>query len=281
MISYLADSLVYGGLILLVGSLFPVRRLMGCLPKGPLRNRWYALTVLIMAFIGAYLVYAVAFRASQQVLRDLIVPAVFFLGACFVLLTALLSLKTALALQRIPLLEQENITDPLTGIYNRRHLKTRLQEEVERATRYGLPISVFFFDIDRFKQLNDHYGHQAGDLVLASLAMTLTSLRTSDIASRYGGEEFCVVLPNTTLTGALDMAEHLRKNIEAHEFDIPFGTQGRQKVFITVSIGVASLGSAADTAEKLIQAADEALYRAKSQGRNCVAASRPDTGETG
>jgi len=124
---------------------------------------------------------------------DLIVPSVFFFGAGFVWLTATLSLHTAIDIRRVTVLEHENITDPLIGIYNRRYLDRRLQEEFIRARRYSLPLSVLLLDIDHFKRVNDAYGHQVGDLVLSYLGkLLLSAIRATDIIARYGGEEILI-----------------------------------------------------------------------------------------
>lgn len=266
----LAQGFVITGALILVGALFPIRRLVGRLPSGPVRNRWYAMTALTVLFVAGYLGYAGVFWNSHSGPSDLIVPGVFFLGACFVWLAATLSLQTAMDVMRISLLERETATDPLTGVFNRRYLDRRLSEEVASARRYGLPLSILLLDIDHFKQINDRRGHQAGDHVLATLGKLVAGeLRESDILARYGGEEFLVIAPHTPLPGATEVAERLRKRIESHEFSPPDGPGG---IGVTASIGVASLGEGVDDGERLVRAADENLYRAKQQGRNRVVA---------
>lgn len=206
MISLLAQGLVFAGVLILIGSLVPVRRLIGRLPSGTVRNRWYAMATLIVLFIAGYLGYVAAFWKSQSNALDLIVPSVFFFGAGFVLLSAKLSLHTAMDVMRISLLERESVTDSLTGLFNRRHLDRSLIEEVARSQRYGLPLSISSLDIDHFKRINDRYGHEAGDQVLISLGEVGTrELRESDILARYGGEEFLVVLPHTAFKGLLKL----------------------------------------------------------------------------
>ena len=280
MIPLIAKILVLAGAVILVAAWFPVRRLIVRLPQGIVRNRWYIMAALIVLFLGGYLGYAVAFWNGHSGPLDLIVPGVFFFGACFVRLTATLSLQTAMDVMRINLLEQEAVTDALTGLLNRRYLDRRLREEVARSRRYALPLSALLLDIDLFKQINDRHGHQAGDLVLLELAkMAPESLREADILMRYGGEEFLILAPNTALYDARLIAERLRKSIESHDFELRGCSNGATLLRLTVSIGVASLGDRIDSAEKLIRATDENLYRAKRQGRNRVVADTPGSQE--
>ena len=161
--------------------------------------------------------------------------------------------------------------DPLTGAANRRALMQALETELARASRQHTPLALLMVDIDHFKRVNDHYGHLAGDHVLRHIVGVLRQrLRASDVLGRYGGEEFMVLLPGTDLHGAAQLAEQLRQAVQA----APCEWQG-QHIPFTVSIGVAaSADTPADpsrTSEALLQAADQALYRAKDDGRNRVA----------
>ena len=161
--------------------------------------------------------------------------------------------------------------DPLTGAANRRALMQALETELARASRQHTPLALLMVDIDHFKRVNDHYGHLAGDHVLRHIVGVLRQrLRASDVLGRYGGEEFMVLLPGTGLHGAAQLAEQLRQAVQA----APCEWQG-QRIPFTVSIGVAaSADTPADpsrTSEALLQAADQALYRAKDDGRNRVA----------
>lgn len=157
--------------------------------------------------------------------------------------------------------------DGLTGLANRRYLMEQLRQELERAERYQTSLSVLILDLDRFKSFNDTHGHQKGDELLRSFASLMKGIvRTADIAGRYGGEEFFVVLPNTSSKGAALIAERIRKAME--DLKIPVGS-GQPSAGRTVSIGVAEF-SAGDSVEKLITIADGALYRAKKSGRNRV-----------
>lgn len=164
------------------------------------------------------------------------------------------------------------LTDSLTGLYNRRHLQHRLEQEVTRAQRYGQPLSCLFVDADHFKQINDVYGHAAGDQVLTALAQRLRArLRTSDLPTRYGGEEFAVLLPQTDADNAHILAQEICTSIAAAPITLDSGEQAN----VTVSIGVAA-APAGDKSpprvagEALLRAADQAVYQAKQGGRNQV-----------
>jgi diguanylate cyclase (GGDEF)-like protein len=161
-----------------------------------------------------------------------------------------------------------SITDPLTGLLNRRYLEERLAEEFERSKRHRFPMSFLMIDIDNFKEYNDRHGHQAGDLALEMTAQCLKSaLRTADVASRYGGEEFSILLPQTSNTEAIVIAERIRNRVAKSSF--PHG-QSQPHGAVTVSIGISAFGPKLDTPASIIGAADHALYVAKSRGKNCV-----------
>jgi diguanylate cyclase (GGDEF)-like protein len=158
--------------------------------------------------------------------------------------------------------------DGLTKLANRRHLMERLKQEIDRAERYHTSLSLIILDLDKFKSFNDTYGHLQGDELLKAFSSMLSQqIRSADIAGRYGGEEFCVVLPNTSVKGALVIAERIRNAMT--EIKIPVGN-GRPPAGRTVSIGVAEFTSD-ESVEKILNAADSALYRAKQGGRNKVA----------
>ncbi len=262
-----SNGLIIAGLIILIGALFPLQKLIKLLPQGTIRRKWYTQTGLILFFIVGYLGYAIVFWSDSA----LIVPSVFFFGAIYVWLTINLSLQTAIDIQRITVLEEENITDPLIGIYNRRYMDKRLQEEFKRAKRYQLPLSLLLIDIDYFKKVNDTYGHPVGDLVLRHWGgLILSEVRASDIAARYGGEEILVIATGAPMPAAFALAERIRKKIESHDIPIDNVPKIKDKIRFTVSIGVASLTPEMDQVEKFIKDVDCALYSAKNNGRNCV-----------
>lgn len=160
--------------------------------------------------------------------------------------------------------------DGLTGLANRRYLMERLSQEMERAERYETSLSVIMLDLDKFKSFNDSYGHVKGDeLLKAFSSMVKKAVRSTDIPGRYGGEEFCIVLPNTSVKGALVIAERIRAAMEALRITLE---DGRPPVGRTTSIGVAEF-STGDSIEKLLSHADTALYQAKEAGRNRVVCS--------
>jgi two-component system, cell cycle response regulator len=160
------------------------------------------------------------------------------------------------------------LTDPLTGLYNRRYLGAHLDGMMNRADDNGKGPALLLFDIDRFKQVNDTYGHLAGDEVLCEIASrTLHDVRSFDLVARYGGEEFLVVMPETNLQVALVVAERLRLSIAER----PFAVSGASaSIPITVSVGIATMLSMNDSPTELLRRADEALYAAKNNGRNRV-----------
>jgi len=164
------------------------------------------------------------------------------------------------------LIEKMSYTDFVTGLYNYRYFYKRLNEEMYRAKRFDRMLALVIFDIDNFKAFNDTYGHQAGDEVLKNLSDLVTkSVRAIDIVSRYGGEEFCVIMPDTGFANCLIFIDRLRKNIEEHKFTSKFVDEGYK---ITVSIGGAIYPIDAQTSDRLIYSADMALLKAKSDGRN-------------
>ncbi len=159
------------------------------------------------------------------------------------------------------------ITDALTGLYNRRYMETHVGTLVDQAIARGKPLSVLILDIDYFKSINDSHGHDAGDDVLQDFAIRIRkSIRGIDLACRYGGEEFVVVMPETDMAVATMVAERLRRRIASEPFPIQ---KGARTVDVTISVGIAALGPN-DNAAAVIKRADQALYRAKRDGRNRV-----------
>jgi diguanylate cyclase (GGDEF)-like protein len=160
--------------------------------------------------------------------------------------------------------EQLSVTDPLTGLLNRRYIEARLTEEVKRSNRHGFPMSFMMLDVDNFKAYNDRYGHPAGDEALKLVGHVIReTLRGADVAARFGGEEFSILLPQTTGDEAAAIAERIRYNMELTSF------HHRQ---VTVSIGIASCSAELCSAPNIVSAADRALYEAKRRGRNRVQA---------
>jgi diguanylate cyclase (GGDEF)-like protein len=162
---------------------------------------------------------------------------------------------------------QMAITDALTGLFNRRHLDETLDDMFEHSTRLHEPLTLAMFDVDHFKRVNDRYGHQAGDVVLAQFAQQLRHLaRDIDRIGRYGGEEFMVLLPGTVADAGVTFAERVRQEVEKHQFEYDGGN-----LMCTISVGVAGWQHPRiHTRQQLVKAADDALYVAKAVGRNKV-----------
>jgi diguanylate cyclase (GGDEF)-like protein len=182
--------------------------------------------------------------------------------------------QVALALERAEWQERAtefqlmSITDSLTGLPNRRYLEERLAEELNRSKRYDYPMSFLMIDIDDFKAYNDKNGHQAGDVALQITAHCLKgALRAADVASRYGGEEFCILLPQTAVAEAGVIADRIRQRVSTTEF--PHG-KAQPLGHVTISVGVSTFTKNIETSENIIAAADRALYQAKSMGKDRI-----------
>jgi diguanylate cyclase (GGDEF)-like protein/PAS domain S-box-containing protein len=176
----------------------------------------------------------------------------------------------ALALANLKLhekIQEQNIRDPLTGLFNRRYLEESLEREIQRAKRKQLCLGIMMLDVDRFKLFNDTYGHEAGDMVLRELGRFLKKqVRGSDVACRYGGEEMTLILPETSLEAAIERAEQIREGVK----HLKLQNRNQNLGIMTLSVGVACFPEHGLTAESVIHAADEALYRAKKEGRDRV-----------
>jgi len=167
-------------------------------------------------------------------------------------------------------LSEISARDSLTGLYNRCYVMEKIDSEMNRSLRHGCPVSLIMLDIDHFKQVNDSFGHSAGDRVLRSVGQVLRdSCRVYDVAGRYGGEEFCIVLPETKVSNTSVVAERIRERLAASRFDV-----GADSVMVTASIGIAGIDSVETegslSPSTLIDRADLALYSAKHHGRNRV-----------
>ena len=182
-----------------------------------------------------------------------------FVGCCLMTTQRVLARSEQLAAQ----LQEQAIRDPLTGAFNRRAFHQQLADEVARSERYGRPLCLAIFDLDHFKQLNDQLGHQAGDHALQHFsALCQQQARHSDLFARFGGEEFVLLMPETSASQASHSLERLRQQVAAHPFQYR-----QQRYNLRVSIGLAQR-QMGDNADKLLRQADLALYQAKSQGRN-------------
>ena len=176
--------------------------------------------------------------------------------------------RISLALANLRLreaLRSQSIRDPLTGLFNRRYMEESLERELRRAVRNKLSVALLMVDIDHFKPFNDTFGHQAGDMLLRAMGDFLSErTRGQDVACRYGGEEFAIILSGATVEAATTRAALLRDDL--NHLVVQHAGQVLGKV--TVSIGISGFPDHGDTAAALLQAADQALYRAKTEGRN-------------
>ena len=163
-------------------------------------------------------------------------------------------------------LGQLAITDSLTGLYNRRYFNDRAREAVSAASRHRAPLSVIVFDIDNFKRVNDTYGHSVGDHALMAIAKCVQcAIRKPDVISRVGGEEFHVLLPDTGITGALNVADRLRQAIRECEI-----ATEQTRIKLTCSFGIAQMSATDGHIDSVLKRADAAMYKAKQSGRDCV-----------
>ena len=169
--------------------------------------------------------------------------------------------------QQNAMLQELAVVDDLTGLHNRRFFERRLTYEFDRFTRYAFPLALVLFDVDHFKQVNDTFGHNAGDAVLRHLAnLSLDKIRNVDLLARYGGEEFVLLLPHTRIVGATSLAERLCESVA----ETPAAV-GELMISVTVSVGVVAIEKGYEgSADDLFRAVDEALYRAKAAGRDRV-----------
>lgn len=182
---------------------------------------------------------------------------------------AAIALDNALLLKRA---EALSVTDDLTHLYNSRYLNQVLRRETKRASRSGRPLSLLFIDLDGFKTINDSHGHLFGSRALVEAAAVIRgSARETDVVARFGGDEFAIVLPDTGGEGAFAVGERIRERIAGHVFLAGHGLE----IHLTASVGVATLPDAAASAEELLQAADQAMYRVKDSGKNGIQSAPP------
>lgn len=271
MINLLANGFLVAGAYVLVRSLKSVSQVIGQIPSRSVRSYWYIIAIFIVLFIVGYASYLVVFWGRHNDGLTLMVPGIFFFGACLIWLVVKLALQTVVEIRRVGLLEKENITDPLLGIYNRTCLDRRLVEEFARARRYEISLSVLLLDIDHFRRINDVYGRQAGDRALDHLSkLVLPSIRKADVVARYDDDELLVIATDTAAFSAIALAERLRRHIETHPLTLRDGEPPRQEIRIMASIGVAALGPEVSDLPQLVSNAETALYQAKKAGRNRV-----------
>ena len=274
MYNAIAILMVGAGVLLLIGALPPARRLVFELPAGPMRRQWTWLAAPMLIGVLGDTTYLVAWWSSHQVMADLLVPFLFLVAAAFAWLATRLSLATVVAVRRLSMLERKDLTDALTGLHSRQYLDGRMREELIRADRHGLAVSVLLLDLDDFNSINKDYGHAVGDQILTEIGRIMSgSVRESDVLVRYSGEEMAILATHTPPDAAAGLAERLRRDIEVGARKALREAQGAKRA-ITVSIGVAGRNEGKGTArspEEIFQMAEQALKRAKQDGGNRVA----------
>lgn len=254
----------------LLGQVFESRRAMLVtdvtgLPQHTPRRRYRTssfLAVPLLAQGEVVGVVSVADRSDRQPFSRADLTAARALAA-----PAALALRSDRLAEQARELSHAATVDPLTALFNRRYFATRIEEEIERARRYSLELSLLLIDVDDFKRINDELGHLAGDYLLRQIAEVLKrSVRVFDVCTRFGGEEFAILMPGSGVNNAMIVAERIRARVEQASRDAgPLPAHMR----LTVSLGLATLASDANPHE-LIARADRALYRAKAEGKNCV-----------
>lgn len=273
------DSLVVlVGLIAIVASIRPTLTMIQKLPEGSTLTLWKILFALIVFFAISYTVMLFMLPGVQDQILKSVVIYMLLGGGFFVWIITRVSVDSIGVLEKIIVLERQSTRDGLMGIYNRRYLDIRLNEEFSRARRYKTDLSFMMLDVDHFKTVNDQFGHDIGDKVLMELADILKrEVRESDIIARYGGEEIAIICPLTNKQSTRLLAERLCTVIN-DEVSISLDSLTEFQNIksdsnahnITVSIGVSCINDDQNDAFDLVKQADKALYRAKDNGRNMV-----------
>lgn len=255
-----------GGICIAVASFFPLVKVTAIVHTRKLRWAWRGLTLVILACVLGAIFGMVDGRGTSANAADVAGSVPRLLGPCFVFSVAWLSFRTAEDFLSFSLLKEIAYKDFLTGIANRRALDIRLSQEISQSGSAHPPLSVLLLDIDHFKKINDHHGHDVGDAVLRNVAALLSAnIRNIDLAGRYGGEEFLIIMPHSRPDAAVTAADRLRVVIAEFQICPAEGSA----VEVTVSFGVATR-RAGETAASLLHRADFALYASKRQGRDRV-----------
>jgi len=267
-----AEACTVIGAFVLVMALAAAKGLSDTLADEALRQRWRAVQWALVAFVVGYAVYVIAFWDRHKSWGDLYAPAALLLAAWLSYVVVRLAVDTAGQVKVAARFEKDTITDSLVGVFNRRYLEHRLVEEVARARRHAVPLSVLLFDLDHFRRVNEKWGRDVGDRVLNYLGhVLLGGVRESDVVARYGGEEIMVIAPATSADQALALAERLRIEVEQENLGFGGGLGGTPELQVTVSVGVGELQPEETAWEPLVARADAAVKKAKLSGRNRVA----------
>ncbi len=271
---FLAEVLVVVGALVLVAAMVPLGAALARGTSDENRVRWKAVQRIILAYIVAFSTYLVVFWERHRDWWDLVAPATMFVTALFIRTVVGAVSEGTLAAQEAPRPEPyQGVTDSLVGVYNRRYLEHRLAEEVARARRHAVPLSVLLFDIDHFRKVNQRWGREVGDRVLGYLGhLLLTGVRESDVVARYGGEELLVIAPATEADQAVVLADRLRGVIEAENLSFGGEAGSEPDLQVTVSVGIGELQPDETEWQAMVERAEAAVVRAKLSGRNRVAA---------
>lgn len=272
--NFIIQVTVLSGVVLLIAALTQIKSTCKLLPPGLTRGMWTGVAGLIATSILGYVLFlwmtaTAAVGAGYH--ENGLVAGVFFAAATVVFTICTMSNHAAKSMAMIAELEQAARVDPLTNLYNRRHIMTLFEAECAKSRHHQQPLSILLLDIDRFKWINDTFGHRTGDHVLRHISGLISQTKQCRLAARFGGEEFLILLPNTSSAEATQFAEQIRAAVEASTISF------EEDDFIpaTISIGIAA-STLNETSDQLIALADHALYEAKASGRNriCIAASR-------
>ncbi|MBB5316748.1 GGDEF domain-containing protein [Tunturibacter empetritectus] len=252
----------------LFSALLPIRWICAMLPRGLARSTWRSMSVLIIfSAAGVAVFLRINTTEAPNPHDDWLVSLVFLAASIFVLTVCTLALHTAKDLSKIADLEHAAIIDPVTELFNRRHIMALLDAQCQHSSQHNSPFSILLIDVDNFKTINDTFGHRTGDTVLKELGRVIAHIiPDSRSIGRYGGEEFLVILPQSASSEAWRIAEELRAAVQSTKI----ASQRAPINSPTISIGIATAYGWKETSEDLIEIADQALYSAKAAGRNCV-----------
>lgn len=254
-----------GGLLFLLASAPHLRDILASVNPGKIKLLWRCLAGLVGFFVVGYVAMTFSNWVRTPDAFDLVMSALMFFGGAFVLAVTTLSHWTVHDCRRVASLEQQVHLDPLTTLYNRRYLERRLEGCQCDSLGRRLPLTFLLFDIDHFKVVNDARGHAQGDTVLRAVAQAIfEKCRVNDLAFRYGGDEFLVVSPYTSTETAERLATSICRAIAAGDYGV------------TVSVGLATVSNDGDDLATALRNADQALYRAKNNGRNRVEVFDPE-----
>src|SRR5437868_2023763 len=272
----LVQSALVAAAGLSLSSLVPARRTYRILSPGIVRSTWGVLAWLIFLLsLGDLTFVWINYTKGPDRHKEWLIGLVCLAASLFVLLTCNLAHHTAKDISRLTKLESVACVDPVTELYNRRHIMALLDAECIRSNSHNSPLSILLMDVDNFKKINDTYGHQAGDVVLREMGVLITAASGSRMVGRYGGEEFIVLLPQEDAADAWVTAERIRAVIEAATVVY----DGDPIISPTISIGIATTFGWKEKPEELVGLADEALYAAKSSGRNRTCHAFESTGK--